>query len=240
MVRLTIDNNPVEVEAGTTVLKAADKAGISIPTLCHNDELSPAGACRICVVEIIQDGVSILATACNQPAADGMEIRTASEQALKARKLAVELLLAQKPHSEILQKIAAALGISRSSFNTPQKECILCRLCTRACQEAVGVNAITFVAKGHERENTEADVVWSYEKCIACGSCAYICPTQAVTLQDEQDVRIIKTPSGRMEFKLKTCSKCGSYYAPEKQVQHMSRISGLPLEKFDLCMDCRE
>jgi NADH dehydrogenase/NADH:ubiquinone oxidoreductase subunit G len=240
MVKLIIDNKYVEIESGATILKAAEKAGIMIPTLCYNKELSPAGACRICVVEVIQNGESTLAAACTQPVADNIEVLTASESALAARKLAVEMLLAQKPHSNILQKLADSLGITKAAFEFPQNECILCRLCTRACQEIVGVNAITFVATEHECENSEATVVWNYDRCIACGSCAYICPTQAIYLQDNQGIRILNTPSGKMEFKLKSCSKCGSYFAPEKQIQHMARTSGLPPEKFDLCMDCRE
>jgi bidirectional [NiFe] hydrogenase diaphorase subunit len=240
MVKLTIDNNPVEIEAGVSILAASAKAGIAIPALCYNEELSSAGACRICVVEIIQNGVSALTAACTHPVSDGIIIHTASEKALEARRLAVELLLAQKPHSETIHKIALSLGITKPSFDLPQNECILCRLCTRACQETVGVNAINFIAKGVARENTEAKVTWSFERCIACGSCAYVCPTQAVILQDNQGIRVLNTPSGKMEFKLKACTKCGSYFAPEKQLQHMSRISGLPLKKFDLCLDCRE
>jgi ferredoxin len=109
----------------------------------------------------------------------------------------------------------------------------------RACQEVVGAGAITFIARGLERENKEATVVWTPDKCIACGSCAYICPTQAVTLNDNQGVRSINTPSVKMEFKLKACTQCGSYYAPEKQLAYMAKAAKLPIEKFDLCPDCR-
>jgi ferredoxin len=78
------------------------------------------------------------------------------------------------------------------------------------------------------------------EKCIACGSCAYICPNEAIEVEDIGDKRIITTPSGRMEFKLRQCKSCGSYWAPEKQIEYMVQEANLPLEKFDLCPDCRD
>jgi bidirectional [NiFe] hydrogenase diaphorase subunit len=240
MVKLTIDNKPVEVQDGATILEAALKAGVSIHTLCYNEELSPAGACRVCVVELAQTPYPITVTACNYPVAEGMIVSTKSEKAVKARKMAVEMLIAQSPHSEKIAKLAGALGISEPRFSVKADECILCRLCVRACQEVVGANAITFIAQGLKRENKEAGVVWTLDKCIACGSCAFICPTKAVTLSDNQGIRTINTPSIKMEFKLKACTKCGSYYAPEKQLAYMAKTAKLPIEKFDLCPDCRE
>jgi NAD-dependent dihydropyrimidine dehydrogenase PreA subunit len=103
----------------------------------------------------------------------------------------------------------------------------------------VGADAITFIARGLERENKEAAVVWNQDKCIACGSCAYICPTQAVTMSDNQGMRVINTPSIKMEFKLKACTKCGNYYSAEKQLAYLAKTAKLPIEKFDLCPDCR-
>ncbi len=240
MVKLTIDNKPVEIEEGATILEAARKAGVVIPTLCYNEELSPAGACRVCVVEINCEPEPITVTACNYPVVDGMVVNTKSEKAVKARKLAVELIMAQQPHSEKLTKLAQTLGLEEPRFSLNAKECILCQLCVRTCQEVVGVSAITFFAQGLDRENKGASVEWTQDKCIACGSCAYICPTQAVTLVDNQDVRTINTPKIKMEFKLKACTKCGSFYAPEKQLEYMAKTAKLPIEKFDLCPDCRE
>lgn len=240
MAKLAIDGKPVEIEEGATILAAAEKAGVTIPTLCYNEELSPAGACRLCVVEVTQDGALFLATACTHPVAEGMSVSTASEKALAARRLAIELLMAQKPHSTKLEKLASDMGLEKSRFALPQKECILCRMCVRTCQEVVGASAIAFMAQGLDRENKEAGVVFLPEKCIACGSCAYICPTLAVTMEDNQSMRTIKAPNIKMEFRLKACARCGGYYAPEKQLEFMAQRYGLPLEKFDLCPDCRE
>jgi len=240
MVKLTIDNKVVEIEEGATILEAACKAGINIPTLCYNEELSPAGACRVCAVEIDAGGKPITVASCNYPVAEGMTVFTQSEMAIKARKLAVEMLLAQSPHSEKITKLAQILGLNEPRFFVENEECVLCRLCVRTCQEVVGVNAITFIAQGLDRDNKEACVIWDADKCIACGSCAYICPTKAVTLTDDYTTRVIQTPDVKMEFKMKACTKCGSYYAPEKQLEYMAKMAKLPLEKFDLCLDCRD
>ena len=239
MVKLRIDGKPVEVNEGATILEAAAKAGVAIPTLCYNEELSPAGICRICVVEVEQKPEPMLVTSCNYPVAEGMAVKTMSEAAIKARRLAVEMLMAQHPHSEKIAKLAVTLGMKEPRFSVKADECILCRLCLRTCQEVVGAGAITFIARGLDRENKEARVIWNQEKCIACGSCAFVCPTQAVTMSDNQGKRVINTPSTRMEFPLKACAKCGNYYAAEKQLAYMSKKGRLPIERFELCPDCR-
>ena len=94
-IKLTIDSTPVEVDPGSTVLDAAKKAGVHIPTLCYHPELKLEGSCRICVVEI--EGMKNLAASCVYPAANGMVVRTNSEVVRKTRKSIVELLLANHP-----------------------------------------------------------------------------------------------------------------------------------------------
>jgi len=238
MINIIIDGKSVEIEEGATILMAANKAGVDIPTLCFNEELTPAGACRLCVVETIKNNDPVLLTACDNQVSDGMMVNTKSPKAIEARRLAVEVLLAQSPTSKKLQKIAQRLGLEKPRLTLPSQECILCRQCVRACQEVVGAGAISFVSCGLGRE-VEPKVIFDSERCIACGSCAYICPTDAVQLSDEGGRRTISTPSGKMEFGLKACSSCGAYFAPEKQLAYMAQHSGLPIEKFDLCLDCR-
>ena len=240
MVKLTIDDKVVEAEEGLTILDAANKAGIHIPTLCYHESLSPIGSCRVCTVEVITDGASSLTTACSYPVEEGLKVRTNSEKVVEAQRLAVELLLAQHPHSDKIQKLARKLDIEEPSFTLKQRECILCELCVRACHEIVGVDAITFVAQGIERGIDEAAVVHSLDKCIGCDSCAYICPTDAIKVEDINDARIINTPSGKMEFKLKKCKSCGKYWAPEKQLDYIVEKWHLAPEIFDTCPDCRD
>ncbi len=240
MVKITIDDRVVEAEDGLTILDAANQAGIDIPTICSHESLSPAGSCRVCVVEIILNGKSNLTTACTYPVEAGLKVRTNSEAAVSARRLAVELLLAQRPHSRQIEKLAKKLGIEKPSFVLPEDECILCGLCVRACHEMVGVDAITFITQGKDRDIDGASVLHSRERCIGCNSCTYVCPTEAITAQDVGGTRTINTPSGKLKFKLKKCKVCGAYWAPEKQIEYIAKISGTSPEEYAACPDCRD
>jgi len=240
MVKLTIDDKVVEAEEGSTILDAAKKVGIYIPTVCYHEALSPGGSCRVCSVEVITDGTSNLTTGCDYPVEEGLEVRTNSEKVVQARRLAVELLLAQRPHSSRIRELAKKLGIEEPSFTLKQKECILCELCVRACHEIVGADAITFIAQGIDRGIDEPSIEVSSIKCIGCDSCAYICPTEAITVEDVGGTRIINTPSGKMEFKLKKCKTCGKYWAPEKQLDYIVEKWHLEPGIFDTCPDCRD
>ena len=240
MVKLTIDDKVVEAEEDWTILDAAIQAGIHIPTLCAHESLSRVGACRVCVVEIKPNGESNLTTACNYPVEAGLEVRTNSGKVIEARRLAVELLLAQRPHSAKIQKLARKLGIEEPSFTLKESECILCELCVRACREIVGAEAITFIAQGKDRDVDEAAVVHSLEACIGCDSCAYVCPTEAITVEDVGNTRTISMPNCQMEFRLKRCKTCGNYWAPEKQIEHIAKISGTSPQDYDTCPNCRD
>jgi len=240
MVRLKIDNQIVDAEEGATILDVATKIGIYIPTLCYHESLTPGGSCRLCVVEIIANGTSGLVTACTYPVEAGLEVRTNSERVVAARRLALELLLAQRPHSARLRELAKELGIDKPSFTIKEQECILCGLCVRACHEIVGVNAINFIAQGIDRGINEPSIDVSPTKCIGCDSCAYICPTDAIMVEDVGNTRILTTPTGRLEFKLKKCKTCGKYWAPEKQLDYIIKKADLAADAFDNCPDCRD
>jgi len=240
MVKITIDNQIVEAEPSSTILDAANKVGIYIPTLCYHESLSPSGSCRLCVVEIATNGKSELTAACTYPVEEGLQVETNSEKIMKARKLAIELLLAQRPHSNRIQELARKLGIEKPSFTLAEKECILCGLCVRACHEIVGADAISFIAQGLNRDVDESFVKHSEIKCIGCDSCAYVCPTEAITVEDVGDTRTLTMPSGKIEFKLKKCKICGSYWAPEKQLEYIAKQSNVAPETFDVCLNCRD
>jgi len=238
MVKININGKNLEVPEGATILKAARDAGITIPTLCFNEELTPAGACRVCVVEVLAGDEPELVTACDTPVREGMVIVTAGPAAERLRRTSIEMLLAQRPHSSQIDSLAARYGAEKPDFELDAKECILCQLCVRTCREATGVEVITLVTRGPGR-NEPAHVEVDWDKCIACASCAYICPTEAITAEDTGDMRVISITGCRHEFKMKCCSACGALYAPERQIEFMAEKSGLEMEKFELCMDCR-
>ncbi|MBN2139201.1 MAG: FAD-dependent oxidoreductase [Sedimentisphaerales bacterium] len=183
MITLTIDNKKVEVEEGSTVLQAAEKLGIKIPTLCHHKSLLPYGACRVCLVEIGSPGRSWVQASCVYPAQEGMEVRTNTERVQKSRRIVLELLLARCPDSPVISDMAREYGVEETRFTKKNDDCILCGLCTRICEERMGVGAVSFVNRGAKRK-----VSVPYDKhspiCIACGACEVVCPTNAVDLSE--------------------------------------------------------
>ncbi|MDI6889534.1 MAG: formate dehydrogenase subunit alpha [Thermodesulfovibrionales bacterium] len=202
MVTLTIDGKKVTVRKLSTVLDAARKLDIPIPTLCHHSELSPYGGCRLCIVEI--KGMARPITACTTPVSDGMEVITTSPYIEKLRKTTLELLLSDHPNDCMvceragdctLQELAYFYGIRENRFegerrfytrkdNNPfiereMEKCILCGQCVRICDEIQGVGAIDFAHRGFKTR-----ICPPYEKdlnCEFCGQCVAVCPTGALT-----------------------------------------------------------
>ena len=185
-IKLKINGKPIEVEEGTTILEAAKKLDISIPTLCYHPLIEPYAACRVCMVEVkFKDGTTDLVTSCNRRVENGMEVFTDSERAVKARKMNVELLMARAPAAEPVKKLAKELGIEKTRFEIkdPTEKCILCGLCVRTCEQIVGANAISFVERGAERK-VSTPFGEPSEDCIGCAACAYFCPTDAIAVED--------------------------------------------------------
>jgi NADH dehydrogenase/NADH:ubiquinone oxidoreductase subunit G len=175
MINLTVNGLPVSVEEGTTLLEAAEYLGFPIPTLCHDDGLSPYGACRLCVVEIGEEPKSKLVSSCTYPAVEGLKVRTGSERVVKARKMVLELLLATCPQSKNIQDIAARHGVNQQRFKQENEDCIMCGLCIRMCEEQMMAKAIGFRGRGEKRDlGTPFDI--KSEECRLCGGCIYICP----------------------------------------------------------------
>jgi bidirectional [NiFe] hydrogenase diaphorase subunit len=243
MVKLTINGRKITAEEGTTILYAARENNIYIPTLCENEAVAPYGACRLCLVEITTaKGRERLVTSCIYQVEEGLNVRTDTDRIIKIRRMLLELLLARCPDSEVIRDMASRYGITRTRFikQTGNNKCILCANCARTCEEVVGVAAISLARRGVDRKMTTPFDEDFSDVCIGCGSCAYSCPTGAITLEDKNGIRVIKWPHNQIEFKLKKCSVCGRYWAPEKQVEYVARTSGTPLSDYDVCPDCRD
>jgi formate dehydrogenase major subunit len=203
--KVTINDKTIEIPQGTTVLHAARMAGFEIPTLCDHEALLPYGGCRLCLVEV--QGARTLQPSCTLPCNDGMVVKTESEKISLARKFVLTLIFSERnhfcPYCQVsggdceLQNAALKEGMSNwplppnwqqypvdashEYFVLDHNRCILCRRCVRACGELVGNFTLGFEERG-AKSFLVADfgVPLGESTCIACGTCAQVCPTGAI------------------------------------------------------------
>ncbi len=194
MTTLTIDGQEIQVEEGASLLEAAEGIGIKIPTLCYYKALSPYGACRLCLVEVTQNGRKMIQASCLYKAEEGMVVETHSERVIKDRKIMIELLLARCPDAEEIQKLADELGVTETRIKKKNKDCTLCGLCVRMCQERMGIGAVSFVNRGSEREVKPPFEIPS-DICQTCGACSFICPTGRIKLSEVSKDKPVPIPS---------------------------------------------
>src|SRR5271157_2915423 len=178
-VLLQIDGKEVKAKQGMTVLDAARKAGISIPTLCFHEKLEPFGACRLCIVEVESRGSSRLVVSCVYPAEKGIIVRTRSEKIDRIRKMILELQLAHAPDAFVLQDLAKEYGADKDRFEKEPSFCIHCGLCVRYCAEVKKANAVGFVDRGIRKEISFIPEIAAKE-CWNCKECFPLCPTEAL------------------------------------------------------------
>jgi bidirectional [NiFe] hydrogenase diaphorase subunit len=181
MIKFNINDTQVAAERGWTVLETARHYGIEIPTLCYHEAVTPSGACRLCMVEIKEGNWSKLVASCIYPVAEGLNIYTETERVDNARRWIFEMLLAQCPASKEIRDLAKKYGVVSTRFPiaNPDEDCMICGLCTRACEEIVGLSAISIMDRGVHKK-IGAPFSRPTEVCVACGCCVTICPTGAM------------------------------------------------------------
>ncbi|MCQ2363092.1 MAG: [FeFe] hydrogenase, group A [Acidaminococcaceae bacterium] len=212
MVTVYIDGNKYSVPEGMSVLQACRMNNIYIPTLCYHPDLTPAGACRLCVVEV--NTSKTLVASCVYPVANDMVVQTNSARVRKARKTIVELLLANHPKDCLtcqksgnceLQKVAQELGVRKIRFDEGERrhhakdesnpslvrdpeKCILCGRCVRVCSEVQGMNVYGFQKRGFNTLVAPAfDCGLGEVACSLCGQCSTVCPTGAIVERDDTE-----------------------------------------------------
>ncbi len=235
MFNITIDGRKFKAEERATVLETARSLKIDIPTLCYHKDLSPFGSCRLCMVEVKANGKWKLTTSCTTPVEEGMEIRTGSEKVKESRKFAAGMLYYKYPGDKTVREIAGKLGVEVGAAKKETEECILCGLCVRACREIVDAGALKFEDKGLDRNVEETKIDFDPNACIGCGSCAFVCPTRYVKMTDAGKTRTI----WNKVFKMAKCTVCGRYFAPQEQLEYISKKTGVPMDKLLVCTSCR-
>lgn len=207
LVNVTLDGLAVQVPEGTSVLEAARSVGIKIPALCYDPDLSLAGACRICVVEI--DGMRNLPASCSTICSEGMVVRTNTPAVIEARRFILKLLISNHPldcmtceksGNCLIQQYCYDYGVQSSPYEGEKNDyaiddsnpfyirdlnkCILCGRCVRACQEIVGHSVIATVNRGFQAKVMPFGDTIGQSDCVYCGSCIAVCPVGALVEKD--------------------------------------------------------
>ena len=174
-----IDGKEVKAKEGMTVLEAAQSAGISIPTLCHHENLEPFGGCRLCIVEVEVGEWTKRVVSCVYMVEENLIVRTRSEKIDKIRKMILELQLCHAPDSPELLDLANEYGADKNRFEKEASFCIHCGLCVRYCAEVKKKNAVGFIDRGIRKEICFIPEIASKE-CWDCKECFQLCPTEAL------------------------------------------------------------
>ena len=205
MAQLTINGKQIDVPEGTTVLHAAEMAGIHIPTLCDHKELAPYGGCRLCMVEVEKWRVPM--AACTLPATEGMVVNTETDAIKKSREFILSMLFSERNHFCPFCQVSGGdcelqnaayheemthwpiqpgwsnfvVDTTHPYFVLDNNRCILCRRCVRACSELVGNFTLAAAERGAASTIiADTDVPLGESTCIKCGTCVQVCPTGAL------------------------------------------------------------
>ena len=250
---IKINGRECACEKGEFLLQVARRNGIEIPTLCHHDAIEGQGCCRLCIVEVVERGRGKIVVSCVYPIGGECEVYTDSEKVVRQRRMILELLRQRAPESPEIAELCEKYGAPRIDrfVQIKDSKCVLCGLCVKACTE-LSVGAISTAERGIDKEvmppyGTPSDV------CVGCGSCASVCPTNAIEITETQDTRTIWGKT----FDLVRCERCGAVIGtPEEIAYAASRYAaaaeqqnrpepgkpaapGTPGEPM-LCDDCRK
>ena len=229
LINLNIDGIDVSVPEGTSIMRAASEAGVSVPKLCATDSLDPFGSCRLCLVEV--EGKRGYPASCTTPVEQNLKVHTQTPKLADIRKGVMELYISDHPLDCLtcatngdceLQDMAGAVGLrdvrygydgenhlesekdeSNPYFTFDPSKCIVCSRCVRACEEVQGTYALTIDGRGFESKVSAGNKDFMDSECVSCGACVQACPTATLVeksiIDHGQPERSVKT----------TCAYCG-------------------------------
>jgi NADH dehydrogenase/NADH:ubiquinone oxidoreductase subunit G len=238
MIEFVMDGRRVQGRNGEYLLAVARRHGIRIPTLCHHDAVEPAGACRLCMVEITKPswrGSSKLVTSCLYPVEAELVVKTGSERVKRCRQEVLELLLARSPQVALIRELADEYGIGEPKYRQEKvgDKCILCDICTRVCQTLV-TGAISRVNRGIEKKVSTPFAEVS-EVCVGCLACARSCPTGAIEFNEDAGTRTIWNRT----FERLACPTCGRPTMTKEQAAWTAGKEGVLEEELAMCDACK-
>jgi predicted molibdopterin-dependent oxidoreductase YjgC len=231
LVTITVDGREVSAIAGSTILETCRRERIDIPTLCYLENLTPVNTCRVCVVEVA--GSRTLVPACSRQVSEGLDVQTDNERVGKNRKLVYELLVSSVDMAlvdeptlgwmEHYEVDAERFGIEAATVEQPVKieddlyirdyaKCILCYKCVEACgEDAQNTFAISAAGRGFTAGiSTEFDIALPESACVYCGNCVAVCPTGALMVKTEFDMRAAGTwDENEQTVTTTVCPYCG-------------------------------
>jgi NADH dehydrogenase/NADH:ubiquinone oxidoreductase subunit G len=236
--KISIDHQEIDVNPGETILEAARKTGIEIPTLCYHKAYGGQGMCRMCMVEVKSGHTTRVVASCTYPIYEEIEVKTSTPAIEKIRKNIVALLYRSSPSSVFMEKLYRQYHggeMAEVQFSPELSDrCILCRLCVKACEE-IGTSAISAIYRGTDKRiSTPFDEAST--TCIGCAACAQICPTGSIDIFQSDTERIIWNKT----FQRVNCERCGEPFATREQLKYIAARTGIEDYEATLCEDCRK
>ncbi|MBF0202222.1 MAG: (2Fe-2S)-binding protein [Desulfamplus sp.] len=216
MVEITVDDRVITAKKGKSVLQAARDNGIRIPHICYHPALKPSGSCRLCVVEIAsRSGRAVVMPSCAVKVKSGLWVKTSTQQVLASRLNAFDRLLRMAPDSIRIRRMAEEFNVDIPGL---PDGCIRCRLCIRVCRDIIGAKAL----KMESLDSNGGDVVPEPGRCLGCGTCANICPTGFIRVDDHDGFRTVSLRGKTVgKLPLVRCEGCGRMYVTSDFLNHV-------------------